>query len=206
MDCLDPIRTAAGPSVKGRPTERTGPPWRSLVDRCRDGDEGAWEEFVVSFRALAQRRLRQFHGLGPSDRADLASATLERLVVAVRGGHIRGGTDAEVSAYITRAVRNQALDLISRRRPETPLDDGDRHDWAKEGQAYERALMQEVTDIVSSWSPTERFLFVQKSHGVSSERIKQELEHGPYAEFIDVATVDTRYHRLRTRLRSRLEC
>ena len=162
---------------------------------------------MTCFQAFAQSRLRrQFQRFGPSDRADLASATLERLMIAVRGGHIRGTTDGEVGAYIARAVRNQALDLISRRRIEVPIDDAHQYDEPREGHAYHRLLVQKITEIVSAWSPTERFLFVQKSHGVSSEWIKQQLEHSPYCEFIDVATVDTRYHRLRIRLRSRLEC
>jgi DNA-directed RNA polymerase specialized sigma24 family protein len=205
MDRPDPIPTAA-PLADSRPVENARPAWRALVDRCRAGDDRAWEEFLTVFQAFAHRRLRrQFQGLGPADRADLASATLERLMVAVRTGQIRGTTDAEVGAYIGRAVRNQALDLISLRRREMPLDDGDGYDQAHDGQAYQRALVQKVTDIVNAWPPAERFVFVQKSQGVASERIKQELERRPYSEFIDVATVDSRYHRLRSRLKSLLE-
>ena len=54
--------------------------------------------------------------------------------------------------------------------------------------------MQNVTDIVSAWPPIERFVFVQKSHGVASERIKQELERSPYFEFIDVAGNNLHQH------------
>jgi DNA-directed RNA polymerase specialized sigma24 family protein len=205
MDRLDPIPPPV-PLADSRPVENVRPAWRALVDRCRDGDDRAWEEFLTLFQAFAHRRLRrQFQGLGPADRADLASATLERLVAAVRAGQIRGTTDVEVGAYIGRAVRNQALDLISLRRREMPLDDGDGYEQAHDGQAYQHALMQKVTDIVSAWPPIERFVFVQKSQGVASERIKQELERSPYFEFIDVATVDSRYHRLRSRLKSLLE-
>jgi DNA-directed RNA polymerase specialized sigma24 family protein len=184
----------------------TGPPWRALIDRCRDEDEKAWEEFLAVFQAFAQRRLRRhFPGFGASDRADLVSATLERLVVAIRAGQIRGATDAIVAAYMARAIRNRALDHISQRRPEAALVD-DLNEGSHDGRGYQRLLVQQVTSIVNEWSPAERFLFVQRSHGVSSERVKQELEGSPYCVFIDVATVDTRYHRLRARIRSRLGC
>src|SRR5262245_35307647 len=204
MDCSESGRTVV--PAQEAPAERSVPAWRALVDRCRDGDERAWAEFHTAFNALAHRRLRRhFHQLGPNDRADLAAATLERLIVAVRGGHIRGVTDLEVGAYISRALRNQALDLVSRRHPEVHIE-GLTAQPAQDGGAFQRVLISQIMAIVASWSPSDRLVFLQKSHGVRSERIKAELEQSPYSEFIDVATVDTRYLRLRSRLRSQLEC
>jgi DNA-directed RNA polymerase specialized sigma24 family protein len=205
---MDPPEACrADGAAEGSLRRTAGPAWRVLIDRCRDGEEQAWKEFFTAFQAFAQRRLRrQFPALGLSDRADLIAATLERLMIAVRADRIHGTTDAEVGAYIARAVRHRALDLIDRRRPEAQLEEGARHDGVNDERGYQRALVQKVTDIVSAWSPTEQYLFIQKSHGVPSERIKRELEQHPYSEFIDVATVDTRYHRLRSRLRSRLQC
>src|SRR5262245_21118530 len=174
MTCLDPSRTA-GQLGGFRPSPKPRPPWRDLVERCRQGDDTAWEEFHGSFQQFAHQHLRrQFHRFGPTERADLASAVLERLIPAVRAGHIRGTTDASIGAYLARAVRNQALDLISRRRHETPIDDALHYDRSQDTQAQadQRALVRQVMDIVAGWSPIERFVFVQKTHGVSSEWIK----------------------------------
>jgi DNA-directed RNA polymerase specialized sigma24 family protein len=203
MDGLEPLPPAA-PSAGSWSEARPGPAWRALVDACRQDRQGSWEEFVDAFTALAQRRLRRhFHGLTPTDRADLISATLERLVEVVRNGQIRGASDAEVGAYVARAVRNQALDFVERRGAEAPLDEAGQR--GHDGGAYQRALVQRIMDIVGSWPPADRLVFVQKWYGVPSDRIRRELEASPYAEFIDTATVDTRYLRLRARLRARLE-
>jgi DNA-directed RNA polymerase specialized sigma24 family protein len=203
---MDPVESLrSGPTGGNRPPER--PAWRALIDRCRIDDDSAWREFHGLFQAFAQRRLRHhFPTLAASDRADLVSAALERLVKSIRDGQIRGASDAEVGAYMSRTVRNQALDLLSRRRPEAPLDDGERTEGRRDDLGYQRVLVQKVTEIVGTWSSVERFLFVQKAQGVPSEAIKRELERSPFFEFIDAATVDTRFHRLRHRLRSQLEC
>lgn len=206
MDHAMPGRGTTSSADPGRPGPPT-PSWRALVDRCRAGDEGAWEDFFDSFTRFAHRRLRrQFQSLSLNDRMDLASATLERLVEIVRGGRIRGETDVEVGAYLGRALRNQALDLISRRRPEMSLDDGGRDLPVSDGAGYHRVLMHKVMEIVQSWTPAERFIFLQKWHGVPSERVKADVEREPYREFIEIATIDTRYLRLKARLRSQLEC
>jgi hypothetical protein len=69
----------------------------------------------------------------------------------------------------------------------------------QEDRAQGRALLR----IVEQWPPADRFLFIQKMNGVSSERIKAELEQTQL--FIAVSTVDTRYHKMRARLREEFE-
>jgi DNA-directed RNA polymerase specialized sigma24 family protein len=174
---------------------------RDLIDRCRADDEVAWEAFCAWYHRLADNRLKySVPRMRESDRAEVTSAALERLLRAIKQNRIYGTTDGEIASYVAAAVKNQARDILSRRRPLEAPAGGDGNP-SPERVAIGRDLLDRVERAIGSWAADDRYIFVQKIHGVSSARIKAELEEPPYGRYIDVATVDSRYSRLRQELR-----
>ena len=51
--------------------------------------------------------------------------------------------------------------------------------------------------MLLSWPAQDRYLFIAKLNGVSARVIQQTLERPPFEFFNAIATVDTRFHRLR---------
>jgi DNA-directed RNA polymerase specialized sigma24 family protein len=180
----------------------SGPDLPKLLERCRLEDERAWEEFQVWARTTARWVLAKFGGLGRADREDIVATAVARLVPAIREGKIRGTTNLEIVAYVARTIKNSALNLV---RSQRQYEDLEAHPGEVRAPQDEKAEGQAVLKIVAGWPPADRFVFVQKINGVSTGRIKAELEQPPYKLFIAVGTVDTRYHRLRERLREEFE-
>jgi DNA-directed RNA polymerase specialized sigma24 family protein len=173
-----------------------------VLRRCRLGDESAWGEFHAWVDIIARWSLAAFNGLGRADRQDIVATAIERLIPVVRGDRIRGTTGLEIKAYVARAIRNIALNIIRSRRDYGDIEsEPGKVEATQEDRAQGRALLR----IVEQWPPADRFLFIQKMNGVSSERIKAELEQTPYKVFIALSTVDTRYHKMRARLREQFE-
>jgi DNA-directed RNA polymerase specialized sigma24 family protein len=193
---------------------------RALLEDCRAEEPIAWEDFTTWAKARAHTALRGFEKLNGADREDVVAETLKNLVPAVRRGEIRGTSDGEIDAYVCRAMRNRALNLLrerARRRAAGELpNDGLWDDAALEPEApYEsptpdvRAHIAEQLETIEkallSWSAEDRYLFLAKLQGVSARTIQETLRRPPFRLFAAIATVDTRFHRLRRRLMAEIE-
>jgi hypothetical protein len=179
-------------------------PVKAVIDRCMAGDETACEEFYARYDRLATNVLRHvFPRMSRADRADTASAALERLLGAIRSNRIAGVSDGEIKAYMSSAVRNAGLDLVARQRNVAwdGIGDDAAARWpdgaSPERVAISRTLVEKVLGMLSSWASQDRYIFLQKFHGVPSARIRADLAQPPFNLLIEVATIDTRYWRLR---------
>jgi DNA-directed RNA polymerase specialized sigma24 family protein len=193
---------------------------RSLLDRCRSEESLAWEAFTAWTRSRAAAILRAIGKLSTADREDVVAATLNQLFRVVRHDGISGKSDAEIHAYMRAAIRNQALNLL-RARAQSPAT-GEQAAWdahggePQTGEAADerpaqdaRVIMSEqlgrVHDLLQSWTAADRYLFLAKINGVPARMIQQTLGAPPFETRVALATVNTRFHRLRRSLVSQLE-
>jgi DNA-directed RNA polymerase specialized sigma24 family protein len=156
--------------------------------------------------------------LSHADQDDAVADALTSLVSVVRRNEISGASNAEIDAYVCRALRNRALNLLrgrTRRREVgagvSEASDPDPagspvHDLVADAAPSQtaRAIAAEqlgrVEKLLQCWSPEDRYLFIAKLNGVSTRLIQQTLERPPFQSFTAVTSVDTRFHRLRKRL------
>jgi DNA-directed RNA polymerase specialized sigma24 family protein len=180
----------------------------ALLERCRADDGTAWERFAGWVTTRGRAILGGVDRLSEADGEDAVAETLKSLVTAVRRGEIRGASNAEIDAYVCTAIRRRALNVLrgrARRREVDALTDtpGEvlRDDISRQDA---RAIAAEQLDRVEarlrSWPAEDRYLFIAKLNGVSARVIRQTLEQPPFGHFIALATIDTRFHRLRQRL------
>jgi DNA-directed RNA polymerase specialized sigma24 family protein len=184
-----------------------------LLKQCSDADEAAWEAFTEWVAMRARTVLRAFEKLSTMDRQDIVAETLRNLLLAIRCGQIRGTTNAEIDAYVCRSLRNQALNVLRghlRRRaagesttelhgvePQVEVVD---ENAAPEQQAVLAELLARTEKLVMTWSPEDRYLFLAKLYGLTARHIQESLRRPPFKMSVALATVDTRFHRLRERL------
>jgi hypothetical protein len=176
------------------------------------GDEIACEEFYARYDRLASNVLRHvFPRMSRADRADTASTALERLLAALRSNRIEGISDGEIKAYMWSAVKNAGLDLVARQRNVDPSPVGDETavpadaGASPERVAISRAQVERALAVLSAWASEDRYIFLQKFQGVPSARIRADLANPPFSLFLEVATIDTRYWRLRRLLMRKLD-
>jgi len=126
----------------------------------------------------------------------------------VRRGEIRGASNAEIDAYVCTAIRRRALNVLrgrARRREIDALTEApaevipDDTSW-QDARAIAAEQLDRVEARLRSWPAEDRYLFIAKLNGVSARVIQQTLERPPFGHFIALATIDTRFHRLRQRL------
>jgi DNA-directed RNA polymerase specialized sigma24 family protein len=183
---------------------------RSVLDRCRAGNELAWEQWLAWVRTRAPAFLSEFRTLSAADKEDVAAAAIGRLVGTIRRDEIRGVINLEIETYVRRTIKNLALNLIRGRRARP--DQGHHLDeklpdptQRPSEEAVVSNLRARADEAVMRWPPKDRYLFFAKLEGVESAKIKVTLERPPYAEFISVKTVDTRYHKLKKTLREEID-
>jgi hypothetical protein len=68
----------------------------------------------------------------------------------------------------------------------------------------QRAMLEAAIGCINGWSAEDR-LFLEKLQGVPATEIKKALEAAPFRTFLAPATIDTRFHRLQSRLRATLD-
>jgi len=189
-----------------------------LLQRCRAEDAPAWERFAAWVKTRSRAILGAVDKLSDADREDAMADTLTGLITVVRRGEISGVSNAEIDAYVCRALRNRALNVLrgrTRRREVVAVTSEVPHSHLAESPAMEQvpdetpsqaaqAIAAEelgrAEKFILSWSPEDRYLFIAKLNGVSARLIQQTLERPPFECFCAVTSVDTRYHRLRKRL------
>lgn len=190
----------------------------ALLQRCGAGEERAWEYFAAWVEARGRAVLGCFRQLNEADREDAVAAAIKSLVPVVQRGGILGTTNAAIDAYVCKAIRNRALNVLrgrARRREagesalETPgADTGGNASYdepaderpSQDGQAMMAEQLDRLERLLLSWPAEDRYLFIAKLHGVSAKIIQETLQQPPFELFTAITTVDTRFHRLRKRL------
>lgn len=189
--------------------------WR-LIDRCRRDDLGAWEVLYGVVRRVAAPVLATFR-IRDADREDILASLWEPIMRALKRGQPTGASDLEIAAYFRAAVRNRALNFLRARR--TRPDATDRRAPSADDEAddpldalrcpdpdpEQRALLEAAIRCIEGWSGHDRFIFLEKLQGVPATEIKSALEAPPFRTFLAPATIDTRFHRLQSRLRATLD-
>jgi DNA-directed RNA polymerase specialized sigma24 family protein len=189
--------------------------WR-LIDRCRRDDPGAWEVLYGVVRRVARTVLATFR-IRDADREDILASLWEPVMRALKQGQPTGTSDLEIVAYFRSAVRNRALNFLRARRQRPDAPDGQRRSADHEADdpldalrcpdpgPEERAMLEAAIRCINRWSAEDRFIFLEKLHGVPATEIKKALEAAPFRTFLAPATIDTRFHRLQSRLRATLD-
>jgi DNA-directed RNA polymerase specialized sigma24 family protein len=193
-----------------------------LLEECRAEQPVAWERFAAWVRTRGRSVLGGIQALTDADGEDVVADALSSLVTVIRGCAIRGTSDAEIDAYVCAAIRNRALNVLrarARRRGAGESTagprDADRAEPAAEARAADEspapdakavaaAELERAEQLLLSWPPEDRYLFLAKLHGVPAKVIQATLERAPFHCFAAVTTVDTRFHRLRKRLMEHL--
>src|SRR5262249_57682416 len=83
-----------------------------LLQRCRAEDAPAWEQLAAWVKTRSRAILGAVDRLSYADREDAMADTLTGLITVVRRGEISGVSNAEIDAYVCRALRNRALNLL----------------------------------------------------------------------------------------------
>lgn len=168
-----------------------------LVKRCRDGDPDAWRAFLPPFQQLGRSALRTFR-LSSVDTDEILADTLASLYC---GGlaHFRGGTAAELAAFLRTVVRNRALDVVEHRHRWVPV--GTPGEDIAEATAApgiaEDECVQFLREEVGRLKREDRELFLMKARGLKEREIADQLGRPP-------GTVASQIARLLERLRASL--
>jgi len=149
------------------------------------------------------------------DREDIIADALKNLMAAVRDSKIRGRSNAEIGGYVCRSLRNQALNFLRghgrrRRAGESTVEDLDADIELRDTVADDRASQEAMAivaeqlvradKLLQSWSPEDRYLFLAKLSGVQAQDIRHTLRRPPFKRYTALATIDTRYYRLREQM------
>ena len=180
-----------------------------LLEGCRADSPTAWEEFTHWVKKRGHAILGTYR-LSEADREDAIGSALNRLIPVVRSGRIRGCSNSEIDRYVCRVILNQAHNFLRTRgrvhgiggvSDETTVDgEAPESDVADDRPLQDRlAIVAEQLrrgwKLLESWHFVDRYLFLAKIGGVPARKIQQMLRH--FDEDIALATVDTRFHRLR---------
>jgi len=179
-----------------------------LVNRCRVRDSDAWRALLGPFQEVRRRALRSFR-LPEADSDDILS---DALTVLYAGGlgQFRGGTLAELIAFLKAVVRNRAIDFLKARKKWAPTDS------PAEGRAEESVALQvgrDPFDAVSGIADDEcveflrqevaklkqekQALFLMKARGIKEREIVEQTGRPP-------GTISSQIARLLDRLRASL--
>src|SRR5216683_143623 len=142
----------------------------------RDGRRAVRSSGALSGRGRA--RLGALDRLSDADGEDAVAGTLTSLVTVVRRGEISGASNAEIDAYVCKALRNRALNVLrgrARRREviaavsEVPnpdqagtpaLEQVPDEAPSQAAQAIAAEQLGRAEKLLLSWSPEDRYLFI----------------------------------------------
>ena len=191
---------------------------RCLLDSCRADQPAAWERFTSLVHSRARATLASFGSLSRADRDDVIGASLDRLLSVIRCGGIRGRSNSEIDAYVCRVVQRQALNLLRSRdryRDANELRIGgcgdhetENGDVADDRPSQDRCAitserLRRALKLLETWDHADQYLFLAKINGVPAKEIRQGLRQ--FGDVVALATVDTRFHRLRAELVRHIE-
>lgn len=178
------------------------------MKRCQDRDPDAWRALLGPFQEIGRRALRSFR-LPEADSDDILSDAL----TALYGGGLvqfRGGTIAELIAFLKAVIRNRAIDFLKERRRWAPTES------PAEGldeESLVRPVGQDPFDVVSGIADDEcveflrqevaklkkeeQELFLMKARGLKEREIVEQTGRPP-------GTISSQIARLLERLRASL--
>ena len=172
---------------------------RTLVDRCRKGDdEGAFGELVERYKNLVYAMVWRL----TSDRGQVDDLAQEVFLKVYRGlPYFRG--EARLSTWIYRIVANVCSEARSQRRVEEPLnprEDGGNVEPATDDQAFAGIEVRDRVEKALAQLPEPYRMIVAAHHlqGMQYEALAEALN-------IPLGTVKTHLHRAKRRLREILE-
>ena len=173
-----------------------------VVRRCRGGEPDAWRALLPTFQEIGRRALRSFR-LSAADLDDLLADALTSLYA---GGlsQFRGGTTAELVAFLRTVVRNRALDFVKERNRWVPSDALDQMDAAEAGprgpgpaDVVDDECLAFLRQEVAGLARWERELYLMKARGLKEREIAEQTGR-------PAGTVASQIARLLGRLRERL--
>ncbi len=174
-----------GSSAAATPAEEA-----SLVERARQGDEDAFASLVRSAAPTAIAAARRI----TEDPALAEDAAQEAFLRAYRALS-RYEQRSSFTAWVRTIAVNAAIDIVRRKRPETPLLDRPAHGGGEKRQEDLDLLRRALAAL----SPLDReILLVREFEGVGDEAIARRLG-------ITVTGVRVRVHRARRKLRERFK-
>ena len=182
------VRKPAAPSD---PASHAGADEAALVDRARRGDDEAFA-ILVSIGAPAAlgaaRRITRDAALA-EDAAQEAFLRAYRALPDYRH-------ESSFAAWVRRIAIRTAIDLVRRRRPESPFLDGTAAIGSEEKRHEDADLLREV---LAALSPLDReILLAREVEGAPDIEVARRFE-------MTVTGVRVRMHRARKKLRARFE-
>src|SRR3954449_2686613 len=170
---------------------------RELVERCRRGDEGAFQELVERYRQLVFALIART--VADSSRAeDLAQDVFLRIYRGLP--YFRG--EARLSTWIYRIVSNVCLQQDASRWPAPSLDDPDGRVPvpAVIDRQYSDLELRDRLEKAIALLPTPYRLLIAAHYleGVQYEDLAEAMQ-------LPLGTVKTQLHRARRQLRRLLE-
>ena len=174
-----------------------------VVRRCRGGEPDAWRALLPTFQEIGRRSVRSFR----LSAADLDDVLADALTSLYAGGlsQFRGGSTAELVAFLRAVVRNRALDFVKERNRWAPSDALDQMDEAAAAPGGGSAPVDIADDEclaflqqeVATLERKDRELYLMKARGLKEREIAEQTGRS-------AGTVASQIARLLERLRERL--
>jgi RNA polymerase sigma-70 factor (ECF subfamily) len=192
---MAPSKVTVHPSAAAPPVQRTGD--MSLVERCRRGDLGAFEELYRTYAGKLYGLVLRMVG-NPADAEDLLQEiflSAHRKLESFRG-------ESALGTWLYRLATNQCLDYLRSRATRTGQLTGALDDEPSLADAGSRALAERTVAKMD----LERAL-AQLPEGCRAAFVLhdvQGLEHREVADALGIAegTSKSQVHKARLRLRS----
>jgi len=181
---------------------RIGADLLDLVRRCRGGDPEAWRAFLSPLQEIGRRALRSFR-LSTADSEDILADALTALYA---GGlsQFRGGSIAELVAFLKAVVRNRAIDFVKgQKRQEGYPEDlaGNTAGSAPPDfstEISEAECVEFLRQEVARLKREDRELYLMKARGMKEREIAELTGRPP-------GTIASQIARLLERLRASLK-
>jgi DNA-directed RNA polymerase specialized sigma24 family protein len=175
----------------------------ALVRRCSRGGNDACKILLATFTRVAGWVLAGFRNLSRLEREEAEDAARVKVFEKLTVDGLQADTDGAVVAFFRAAVYNSAIDVWRRRVPTGPWADvTDEAPGSPHHSAQQRAALECAEQVIHSWDPEDRFIFIMKLDGAPTATIKTDLER-LFGLFITTGAVDVRFSRLRADVRER---
>ncbi|MGE5275365.1 MAG: RNA polymerase sigma factor [Acidobacteriota bacterium] len=181
------LRARGAPSA---PEASSGPTEAALVERARGGDE---EAFALLVRAAAPIALAAARRI--TDDPALAEDAAQEAFLRAYRALPRYEQRSSFSGWVRTIAVHAAIDIVRRKRPESPMLDHP----ARDGGEKRQEDLDLLRRALAALSPVDReILLTRELEGLPDEAIARRLS-------MTVTGVRVRVHRARRRLRKRFQ-